>query len=186
MVAHSKAAARAIKFENVDVPLCEWLAAATDDPQAVDPRGLTIKGRLADAVVKGIKRYENRPKRLGRRYLFVHKGKSATPERWRGVINRNTERMGDSLPAGTIVGVMRIDEYLEAKDVGEADVAWVAGPVVHKVGAFIELESPVPHEGQLGEWRVSREALAAIRAQQNAALPPTLVRAAQLGLRGRK
>ena len=81
---------------------------------------------------------------------------------------------------------MRIDEYLNANDVGGADAEWVAGPVVHKVGAFLQLDVPVAHKGQLGEWRLSDEALASIRAQLGAVLPAPLVRAAQLGLRARK
>lgn len=150
-------------------------------------RALTLTQPWAGLVASGIKRVENRPRRMinprdfGKRFA-IHASREIdtstfdriydlAPELHHDLADTREKAHWHQLARVTsaIIGVATLDKAIassmEARLLGDAQARWYFGPIGYVLRDVVALAEPVPCRGWQGFWCVAEEHEAAVRRQ---------------------
>lgn len=122
-------------------------------------RALTVRQPWAWAIVEGLKRVENRPKRTHlRERIYIHAGRLADPksvEHCRRLCAKAGVKMPDpkTLITRALIGTVTIYDC-----VPPFRNAWAFGPWCWLLEKPRKLARPIPMSGALGFWTPNRSA----------------------------
>ena len=147
---------------------------SNEDPSSCT-RAFTVQGpRMAEAMVKGLKRVESRPRPLfAPGWYFLHKGKKSgcddeyaqelqnlLPDHSSGSMPEHSSAsmlevaVEDTCSTGAIVGMVCIGKQLRHSDLPKHQWVQESRPVVYEITKCMQFASAVPLAGQQGVWHV--------------------------------
>tara|TARA_B110000046_G_scaffold36971_1_gene40346 strand:- start:659 stop:1129 length:471 start_codon:yes stop_codon:yes gene_type:complete len=133
--------------------------------------GLTLRGAvLTYAILKGIKRVENRHFHMQPGWYVLHTGaKMSSHESQRTLLASLIDAPDEKdLPHSAIVGAVEISHDLSLEQC-RATEPWAFGPVCNVIRSVVCMERPVAHRGALSLWAIDPEVLEGVRTQLQAA-----------------
>lgn len=132
-------------------------------------RCITIRPPWSLLVADGRKDIENRPRRTKiRGDVLIHSGKrydkGAEPRiiaacKKLGLAAPTMEEMRNA-PRSAIIGVMRIRDCVEKREVARESRAWASGPFCYLLEQSRVFAQPIPWSGQLGFFEVPERVVA--------------------------
>ena len=164
-----------LPFCRIWAPTSSLLAMSSSEDPSSCARAFTVQGpRMAEAMVKGLKRVESRPRPLfAPGWYFLHKGKktgfdeeyaqelqSLLPEHSSGSMPEHSSgsmpevAVEDACSTGAIVGMVCIGKQLRHSDLPNHQWVQESRPVVYEITKCMQFAAGVPLAGQQGVWHV--------------------------------
>ena len=119
-----------------------------------EPRAVTVQGPLLClSMLRGVKQFENREKKLKPGWYYLHAGKNLeTPMEYAAIIGRTWKAAPQerSASASKVVGLMQIGEATRASELQDP---WALFGYAHRILATLEFEEPsIAATGKRGVW----------------------------------